>query len=240
VKYTGKLRALSVILHDSTGKVFTMIDIKGFRFSDRMWIFSDPECTPLFNNGWDGYKLKGSILAPPLYVVGIDGEYQVNAVKDMNNSILSFQAGENSEYKLTVSHGNAPTPYYGIFLVELVENKTIDVSTSGTIYSFKCVPTPEAVNRFKIVTIPAIKDEQPISTLIKVFNLGSTVFVQNLSSSNSELIIFDMMGRHMKKVAFGPSCITAVQMDKIPGGYVVKANSGNERISKRIMVGKNP
>ena len=37
--------------------VISIIDVQGTRFNDRMWIFSVPECTPYFDNGWDGYKM---------------------------------------------------------------------------------------------------------------------------------------------------------------------------------------
>ena len=238
VKNNSKQRIPSEVKTETSGKVFTRIEINGSRFSDRVWIFSDPGCTPYYDNGWDGYKIKGTLLTPQLFVSGIDGDYQVNAVEDMNNTLLDFQAGEDPEYKLTFIHGNTASRYAGIYLVDLIGNKTTDITKSGSTYSFVSEPTPVPVNRFKIATVPFIKDTSETISELKLFTSGNTVFVENLSNLKGEMVVYDMMGRYLKKALFSPYGVTAVQINFPSGGYVVKAATDNESISKRILIGK--
>jgi len=238
VKNNELQRAPSKNKSGSSDKVYTKIDIQGSRFADRMWIFSDSSCTPFFDNGWDGYKLKGSFLTPQLYSMGIDGDYQVNAVADMNNTQLGFQAGEDSEYTLTFTNENLLTLYSAVFLVDFVANKTIDITTSGTTYSFVSEPTPTTVKRFKIFTLQNKKDAPDINTQINVFNSGNTVFVQNLSNLNGEMRVYDMMGRTIKSTTFGPFGVTSVQLGNITGAYIVQATTDFNKVSEKIIIAK--
>ena len=59
---------------DLTG---TRIDVQGTRFSDQMWLFSVASCTYGFDNGWDGFKMFGTTLAPQIFAWEPDGYYQV-------------------------------------------------------------------------------------------------------------------------------------------------------------------
>jgi hypothetical protein len=79
-------------------KVLTLIDVIGTRFSDCLWLFTDSTCTHSFDNGWDGIKFIGSPLAPQLFAMEADGNYQINTVNDVNNTELGFQAGEDTQY----------------------------------------------------------------------------------------------------------------------------------------------
>jgi hypothetical protein len=238
IKNTSRQQAPSEVKNIVADKVFTRIEIKGSRFSDRVWIFSVPGCSPYFDNGWDGFKMKGALLTPQLFVSGIDGDYQVNSVEDMNNTLLGFQAGEDSEYKLTFIYGNILTRYAGIYLVDLMENKTIDITKSGSTYLFVSEPTATPVNRFKIATRPFTTDIPETNQQLKVFSSGNTIFVQNFSSQNGEMVVYDMMGRTLKKTVFSSYGVTAVQMNFLSGGYVVQAATVNESISKKILIGK--
>jgi uncharacterized repeat protein (TIGR02543 family) len=85
----------------ASDKVVTRIDLKGSHYADCLWIFSDSACTRKFDNGWDGYKMKGSPSNLQLYATEADGDYQIDAVKDINETYLSFQAGQDTVFKLT-------------------------------------------------------------------------------------------------------------------------------------------
>jgi hypothetical protein len=51
------------------------------------------------------------------------------------------------------------------------------------------------------------------------------------------MIVYDIMGRQLKRSKFGPSGTTAIQLSAIPGAYVVNASTSNERVSKRVILG---
>jgi len=224
--------------YSTLNNVGMRIDVSGLKSSDKMWLFSNSLCTRNFDNGWDGAKIIGSSLAPQIFAIEPDNNYQVDAVDDINNTLLGFQAGEDIEYTLTFTHQNIKSKYEGLFLLDLLENKTVDITESGSTYSFAAETTPIPVKRFKIVTRPYEKDATDGTTQIKVFTSGNTVFVQNLENLNGEMVIYDMMGRTLKKAPFGPYGITAVPVGDITGAYVVKAATVNESVSKRIIIGK--
>jgi len=121
-------------------------------------------------------------------------------------------------------------------LVDLVENKTIDITASGTQYAFMAESTPTPVKRFKIVTRPYEKNAPDTETQVKVFSSESTIFVQNFSSLNGDCIIYDIAGHNIAKVHFGANGVTAITNTLRPGAYIALAITGGEKVSKRLIV----
>ena len=218
----------------TSDKVYLEITLKGKRTGDCMWLINQPGTTHGFDNGWDGYKMSGTLGTPQLFAMEESGNYQVSTSSDMSNTYLGFQAGLDLEDTLTFYSENLLTQYAGIYLVDLVENKIIDVSTSGAQYAFVTDTTSAPVKRFMIVTNPT-GAPTVASTQLKVFNSANTVFIQNSGSQNGELIVYDMMGRDIKRATFGPYGVTAVQLETISGAYIIKASTDNERVTKKII-----
>ena len=221
---------------DESDKVCTRIDVKGKHISDKMWIFTEPGCSNNFDNGWDGFKFLGSSLSPQIFAKESDGDYQVTTVGDMNNSNIYFQAGEDVEYTLTFTHTNLKKNYQGVYLVDLVENKTVEITETGTEYKFSTESTPKALNRFTIVTRPYEESAADSNSQVKVFNAGKTVFIHNFSNVDGELTIYDISGRSLKKDAFIANGVTAINTNYISGGYIVRAKTNLDEVSKRIIL----
>jgi hypothetical protein len=221
---------------NSLSVVSTCIDVKGLNRSDRMWIVTIPGCTRGYDDGWDGRKMMGSALNPQLYAIEADGNYQVNSVAEMNNIDLGFQRGQDLEDTLIFTHQNTEQRYAGIYLVDLVENKTVDVTASGSTYAFIADTTLSSVKRFKIVTRSYEKDAPDAETHIKVFSSGNRIFVQNTGNLSGEIVVCDMMGRMIKNCVFGPYGVTTVQAGFMPGAYVVNAATREEKVGKRIIL----
>ncbi len=219
-KNTAPLRTRSNDNVAKSDKVYSIIDVKGSRFGDRMWLFTDSTCNHDFNNGWDGRKVFGTVLTPQLYAVESDGDYQINAVNDINNTDLAFQAGEDTKYKLTFSHTNTETHYAAIYLVDMLENVTTDITLSGSEYAFEAASTEKPVKRFKIITVSATATS---TSLTKVFSADKTIFVQNFSHVIGDLYLYDIAGRFIQKSPFGGSGLTAIPVNLPVGPYVVKA-----------------
>ena len=236
VSDTTMQRAPSVIDQPSSTQVSTLIDVNGKNAGDRMWVFSDPQCTKKFDNGWDAAKILGSSLTPQLYAIESDGNYQVNAVDDINDTQLAFMAGSDVEYKMTFTHENTKLYYPGIYLVDVVENKVVDITESGSSYSFLAESTPSPVNRFKIVTRHYEKNASDESSELKIFSANGMIFVHNFSSLKGDAMIYDISGHYIRKIQFAANGITEISSNLVAGAYVVKCMTEKEDIAKRVIV----
>jgi len=220
----------------TTDKVYLAIALRGEYSGDNMWLINEQGTTHGYDNGWDGYKLSGFAGTPQLFAMEESGNYQISVSEDMNNTYLGFQAGVDLEDTLTFHSENLEKQYSGVYLIDLVEKKVVNITQSGSKYSFKSESTPSPVKRFKITTEPYIKDAQDLSSQIKLFNDNETVFVENLSNEKGELYVYDIMGRYLKKETFGPNSISSYSFPLTSGAYVIKAQSASEKVSKRIIV----
>ena len=222
----------------TSDKSFITIDVTGSRFSDRMWIFSEPTCTHYFDNGWDGVKAFGSALYPQIFAVEADGNYQTNSVDDINNTEIGFNAGEDSTYVLTFTHDNMSSQYPSIYLLDLQNDSTIDISQSGTEYSFIAHQTTNPVTRFKIVTSTGITTGKGLikSGTLNVFSSGHTIFVHNLSDSAGNLKLYDISGQVLQELPFNADGITTLPVNLASGLYVAKCSVNNKELVKRIIL----
>jgi len=215
--------------------ISTRIDLIGEHYSDRMWIFTEPTCTRNYDNGWDGRKILGSSLAPQIYAIEPDGDYQVNSVSDMHDTDLAFQAGDEVEYTLKFTHENIQRQYAGVYLVDLVENKTIDVTQNGSTYKFATAQSDAPAKRFKIITRHYEKNAPDAESQLKIFSAKSAVYIQNQGTANGDCTLYNIAGQAVRKLSFGPSSITTVSNLR-QGTYVLSATTNGEKVSKRVIV----
>ena len=221
----------------TTEKSFTILDVTGSRFADRMWLFSDPACTHSFDNGWDGVKAFGSALYPQIYSVEADGNYQTDGVNDIHNTDIGFKAGEDSVYTLTVTHQNMETLYPTIYLEDLKNNTTTDISQSGTQFTFVAHATDTISKRFRIVTSTGIVSATNTETVgkLKVFSSNHTVFVHNTENLHGELSIYDISGQLVSKQSFGTG-ISTFPLNLGSGIYIAKVLSGKNKVVSRLVI----
>ncbi len=143
------------------------IDVIGSRYSDKMWLFTQAECTTNFDNGWDGYKMIGTnTYAPQIYAVETGGNFQVDAISNFDGTTIAFRPGEDKQYTFSFYSENLASVYQKLYLVDLVTNKTIDIRNSGTLYTFSVDKTIDPLLRFKIVTslpeVPVVVETPPV------------------------------------------------------------------------------
>ena len=231
----GNTKAQRVRASTAT-KVGTRIDVVGTSFSDHMWLFTEPNCTRNFDNGFDGYKMFGSALTPQLYAMEADGDYQIDAVNDINNTYLGFIAGQDKNLKLTFTHQNLDSKYSTIYLVDLVDNKTVDITASGTEYAFTSQTTP--TKRFKIIATPLNTtgiDAPSQNGNIKIFSSQGTIFVQNYTEKTGNIVLYNMTGMAIRNVVLKPNGITTLN-NLNSGAYIAKATTESEKAIERLII----
>lgn len=220
----------------SNDKVATIIDVIGDQSSDRMWIFTEPNCTRTFNNGFDGRKMFASGSNTQIFAQETDGEYQINAIDDINNSSLGFQAGNSTSFKMQFTHQNTNSHYPSIYLVDLVANKTIDVSTSGSEYTFTADVSTVPVNRFKIVTSPTKVNNAAINSQLKVISTKEVISVQNQTQKVGNIKLYKLDGTLVLNAKFEANGITTLPVNLGTGVYVAKATIDLEELTQRIII----
>lgn len=226
----------------ATEKNYTRIEVNGINSGDRMWIFIEPTCTRGFDNGWDGYKLSGSIMSPQLYAVETDGYYQVNSIEDLTNTILGFTAGIDTTYTLTFTHQNMSNLYRDIYLTDLYEKKTLEITNSGSQYTFNSTSGKVNDNRFEINAIPNepniitglesnINNKEPII----IFNSRNDIVVNNNSNMSGNLYIYDTTGKYLQKLRFNASSISTLPVNLPNGIYIIKVITIAEEFTKYLI-----
>ena len=234
-KNTDMQRSKGIV---SNSTVSTRIDVVGSRFTDKMWIFSDTTCTHGFNNGWDGYKFLGSSVAPQLWAMEADGDYQIDGVNNINNTELGFITGEDINYTLTFTHENLSDQYSALYLIDLVQNTTTDITQSGSTYAFTAVKSTTPVKRFRIVTNPGISTNTSNTkdNGLDVFSSFKTIFVQNSTNLNGDVTITDLAGRIVFNAKFIPDGLTSIPTSLTPGSYLITAATQNNKITKQVII----
>ena len=165
------------------------IDVVGATSSDQMWVFAVPGTTRGFDNGWDGYKMTGTV-ATQIYAVESVGNFQVDAVPDMNNTYIAFQAGTDTQYTLTFTNQALSPTYSGLILVDSVANTSINVFTTGTTYTFTATnATP--VKRFKLLAVKTV----PPSASASASSLTGFTYVQ--AAGPSAVQAFSVTGANL-------------------------------------------
>lgn len=199
----------------------TRFDIEGKTSTDRMWLVPDEKFTRSYDDGYDGEKIPGSALDPQIYAIEEDGNYQVGAIDDLNNTTLAFQAGQDTEYKLTVVHENAEGKYSKIYLVDIVANVVADITESGTEYLFVATSTAKPINRFKVITDYSVDGGEKTSG-IKVFTMNNNLCVYNNTELEARVSVFDLAGRNCGYKTVSANGITTFPV-RLQQAYIVKA-----------------
>ncbi|MFZ4725957.1 MAG: T9SS type A sorting domain-containing protein, partial [Paludibacter sp.] len=220
-----------------SNKVGTRIDVVGTKYADKMWIFTESTATRSYDKGFDGPKLLGSALTPQLYAMESDGIYQIDAVKDINNTQLGFQAGSEKNLKLVFTHQNSEL-YSKIYLVDLVANKTVDVTASGSEYAFTSEATPTAVNRFKIISTTEVttSTNNIKNDDLRIMNQDNKLIIDNKLADNGTLQIFDLAGKLQTSFHFDGNAISTLNSTLQKGIYVARMSAGSYSISKSLII----
>jgi hypothetical protein len=231
-------RSKRILTKASSPDIWTIVDVKGSRFSDRMWLFTEPTCTHGFDNGWDGEKFFGSNLAPQIFALEQDGDYQVNSVDDINNTYLGFQSGEDSIYTLTFTHQNLGLKYGNVYLTDSETQEMIDITASGTQYTFLSLPTDTIARRFKIVTLQDIATSvnSPVvkGNKLSLFGSNHSVYIDNKSDEIGFLYLYDMTGRFIQKYNFAAQGVTTIPTDLSQGNYLAKCITKSRLVTATI------
>jgi len=158
------------------------IDVQGSRYSDQVWFFHNSSCTRGFDKGWDALdpdRANENQLAPEILGMEDNQEFHIDVVPDLNETYIGFKAGEDTVYTMTFTNQNLQLIYDQLSLVDLVENKTIDVFNTGAQYTFTAHRTVGLEKRFKLLAtkfyVAPVTPPAPTDTIAVVPTPSDTI-----------------------------------------------------------------
>ena len=218
-------------------RIITRVDLKSNHFADRIWIFTDPTCSKNYDNGWDGRKILAASQISQLVADESNEFYQIDAVDNMNDTYIGFQPGNETDFNLTFTHQNLENNYNAVYLLDLENNKTADVTTSGSTYNFTATPNTKISKRFKIVAESVGKTISENVQKIKIVCTQEIVFISNLSDKSGDFTIYNSAGMAVQTGTLIPNGITTLSTKNlVPGAYVAKATTENEKTTEKIII----
>lgn len=172
---------------------YSILDVRGDKGWDRVWLFTIDNCTDGFDRGWDGIKIGAGNSATQLYAQTQGGNLQVNATNNIDGTTLVFNAGQGKDFTIRAIHNKTSLKYEAIFLHDLVNDQHTDISVSGTEYRFTARGN-EPVNRFRVVAIK--KDaENSHDELVKIFIQDGKIFITNHSGQKGQIWLYNVNGK---------------------------------------------
>ena len=216
-----------------------LLESENRKLSDRAWIFVDESTTRTFDNGYDGEKMFGAAKLSQLYAVEADGNYQVNAVPDMQNTSLNMKAEEGvSSYTLRFAHHNMADKYDRIFLTDLLTNTVTDITEDGSEYAFTATNEQEAEKRFLIGVQKKDIDNTDVATGLEITQHSDMIHISNRNDVNAVVSIYNISGQMLSQVE-----VPAVSDRNIPessftaGVYIIKATAeGKKDVTTKVIV----
>ncbi|MDR1585131.1 MAG: T9SS type A sorting domain-containing protein [Prevotellaceae bacterium] len=238
---TGKNQhALRAPSHkNSDEKIYTTVTVESENYADRMWLFTEAECSDGFDNGWDGYKMTPAGSGCSLFAMQDDGYFQVNATNDVDGTELGFTAGSDTDYTLRFEHNNLQDAYQELYLLDNETGTLTGITENNSQYSFTASNTSSVDNRFTILTHNPITGSDALSAEnnVKLHYKDKILLVYNTGEDGGSLTLHDISGRLILERRFEANSISSIPLwDLQQGVYVVKTTCESQEGSNKKIV----
>ncbi len=218
-------------------KAWLRLTIEGENSGDMLWLFSHPETSFDFDNGWDGRKLAGDKGIPVFYSYNETGIYQINAVPNIHNTDIYFGADKTDKtYTLTANNGGGMTEHYDkIYLEDKETDLLIDITQDNTQYTFVSCDVVGS-SRFRILTNTDSRVVDMHTTDVYVYANDRTIFIQNNGNENSRIEIFDSTGRYLANFTCDASESKAIHRPLCRGTYIARVTTSRTYTKKMVVL----
>jgi hypothetical protein len=218
--------------NETATRVCAVVSVASAQYADKMWLFSDATCTNGFDAGWDAKKIRGTSVAPQLYAVEKDGEYQIDCKSTIVNTPICFKAGVDSVYSLKINGINLSQAYSTLYLVDSVANKVVSLQMDSTVYQFSATPNTSST-RFRIVESAGITtDSNPIEAEYmkgSFYVNGGKLYVAEKCAANY-MNIYTATGKLIRCLNKNQLMAKAIDLQLEGGIYLLKSSDGEAKV----------
>ena len=129
---SGRMHAPRRAVAENSEPNVLKIFARGSRYDDRLIVLEREDFTRRYESGWDGEAWGGSDLSPMVYITNEAGvDEAVSAIPEFEGTVITFKAGEDSEYRLDFVYDDEES----LYLFD-TENNTYTQIMTGESYYF--------------------------------------------------------------------------------------------------------
>lgn len=204
-------------------------------YSDRVFVYFDPNATNAFDPQYDAYKLRGEADAPELFATG-DPILSIDVLRSVEESPvipLGFKAGATADYTITAEGMESFSPGTRIYLDDHVTGIKTDLNETP-IYSFQS-DQGEVLNRFTLRFSTVGIEDNELSALT-AFAKDRTVYLHLPNTLNGTVAIYDILGRSVYSGKLQSPGIMKIPLNGTPGIYIVSVVANNAQKTMKIFI----
>lgn len=206
---------------------------------DRLWLFTEANCTKNFDNGWDGRKMLSSKTAQ-IYAIGDDDVYQMSTNADIDNTVIGLTpiAG-TSTYTIKFRHNNADSQQYQkMFVTDLSNGQTFDVTNDSTDITITTDnSTTERKFLLTLQRITTFVDNNTADSGVKITSADKQIVINNATDESVNAYIYDIAGRLIGQEKVDAEATVSYSKNIVDQNIViVKVVSNNVNLSKKLII----
>ncbi len=131
-KISGRMHAPKRVQTGDNEPEVLKIFARGNRYDDRLVVLEREDFTRRYESGWDGEAWGGSDLSPMVYITNEAGvDEAVSAIPEFEGTVITFRAGEDSEYRFEFTYSGETDPLY---LYDMDNNTYTQIMTGNAYY----------------------------------------------------------------------------------------------------------
>ncbi len=221
----------------STGSEQLDLTVNGNNMQDLTSIRFNPAATEGFDSEYDAYKLWGVNACPQIYSITPDNDLAVNALPDYSTQTVipvGFKAGVNGTYTLTTSGLGTFPSGTDFYLEDLLLNKSQNL-TLNPVYEFTAAAS-NPVHRFNIHFSPLTGIGEGTSGKIRIYASEKNVYVNIPMELNGQIIVYDLLGKEMKRQQIQGNSLNKVSLDVQLGYYLVKVLGDKTTLTGKVFI----
>jgi hypothetical protein len=203
-------------------------------YSDEMIV----EFNPDFTGGGSDKFWSFYAEAPELYSVKDGNNYSIdryNALPDNLTVNIAAKTGVTATYTITASNIADFTLRDKVYLLDLKTGVKTNLKQTPS-YSFSGTAEDDR-NRFQLIfgTSTGVSDET--ASDISIYTYDNTLYISNPKASGPyTVMVSNMLGQIITKAKFSENNINQINMNQIPGVYVVTVISNGATYSRKIVL----
>ena len=210
---------------------------EGNDYADIIFVTFNSSSTDEYDGNYDVRKLFGLPEAPQFYSIIPGKELSINALPELKGSKtvqLGFQCDAEGVFKITADDMESFVDYTPVYLEDTKEGN-IQKLNDNPVYEFNHNPLDDNT-RFVLHFGEVNGTGDMVTDGINIYSNKNIVFVRMPVDFDGQIYIYDMLGQQITGKKTNGESLTTIPVTNGTGYYVVKVQSDDKLVTRKVFI----